>query len=122
LHVYYVPIIPLEPLTPDYIYGRAIWTYLAAIVYAFAGVLLLIGKKTRAAATWLAVTALFVELVVYIPIAVVERASLDNGLNLWADALMFCGVLLLLAGAMPREEEAVGAFDQIGQRSQTTVR
>jgi uncharacterized membrane protein YphA (DoxX/SURF4 family) len=121
LHAYYVPIIPLEPLTPDYIYGRAIWTYLAAIVYAFAGVLLLVGKKTRAAATWAAVTALFVELVVYMPIAVVERASLDKGLNLWVDALMFCGVLLLLAGAMPREKRVAGSFDKICERSQTTV-
>jgi len=51
---------------------------------------LLVGKKIHAAATWLGLTALFVELVVYAPIAVVERASLDKGLDLWADALMFC--------------------------------
>jgi len=44
-----------------------------------------------------------VELVVYVPIAIVERASLDNGLNYMADTLMFCGTVLLLAGAMPRE-------------------
>lgn len=44
----------------------------------------------------------FIELVVYVPIGVVERASLDNGLNYVADTLMFCGAVLLLAGAMPR--------------------
>jgi hypothetical protein len=33
----------------------------------------------------------------------VERASLNNGLNYLADTLMFCGAVLLLAGAMPRE-------------------
>jgi len=103
LHADHVPSIPLEPLTPEYIYGHAIWTYLTAVVFAVAGILLLVGKKTRAAATALGLTALFVELVVYLPIGVVERASLDNGLNLWADALMFCGALLLLARAMPRE-------------------
>jgi hypothetical protein len=48
-------------------------------------------------------TVLLVVLVVYVPIGAVERASLDNGLNFLADTLMFCGAVLLLAGAMPRE-------------------
>lgn len=103
LHGNHVPGIPLEPLTPGYIYGHAIWAYLAAVVYAVAGTLLLVGKKTRAAATWLGLTVLFVELVVYVPIGVVERASLNKGLNYVADTLMFCGAVLLLAGAVPRE-------------------
>jgi uncharacterized membrane protein len=99
----HVPGIPLKPVTPEWIYGHAIWTYLAAVVYAFAGTLLLVGRKTRAAATWLGLTVLFVELVVYVPIGIVERASLNNGINYVADTLMFCGAVLLLAGAMPRE-------------------
>ncbi len=103
LHGDHVPGIPLEPLIPAYIYGHATWTYLAAVVYAIAGILLLIGKKTRTAATWLGLTVFLVELVVYVPIGVVERASLDNGLNYVFDTLMFCGAVLLLAGAMPRE-------------------
>jgi hypothetical protein len=37
-----------------------------------------------------------------VPIAIAERASLDNGLNYLGDTLMFCGDLLLLASAMPR--------------------
>ena len=44
-----------------------------------------------------------VELVVYAPIGIVERASLNNGLNYVGDTLMFCGAVLLIAGAMPRE-------------------
>jgi uncharacterized membrane protein YphA (DoxX/SURF4 family) len=103
MHGNYVPGIPLERTTPGYIYGHAVWTYLAAVVYAVAGTLLFAGKKTRAAATWLGLTVLFVELVVYVPIGVVERASLGNGLNYVADTLMFCGAILLLAGAMPRQ-------------------
>jgi uncharacterized membrane protein YphA (DoxX/SURF4 family) len=104
MHGDHVPGVPLEPLTPTWIYGHAIWTYMAAAVYFVAGILLLVGKKTRAAATWVGVTVLFVELVVYVPIAVVERASLDKGFNYLGDTLMFCGTVLLLAGAMPREE------------------
>ncbi|MGH9716458.1 MAG: hypothetical protein ACRD4R_07000 [Candidatus Acidiferrales bacterium] len=102
-HGNYVAGIPLDRLTPTWIDGHAVWTYVAAAAYAVAGILLLIGKKTRAAAAWLGLTVLFVELVVYVPIAVVGLTSLDNGLNYMADTLMYCGAVLLLAGAMPRE-------------------
>jgi uncharacterized membrane protein YphA (DoxX/SURF4 family) len=104
LHGDHVPGVPLEPLTPAYIHGHGIWTYVAAVGYAVGGVLLLVGKKTRAAATLVGLTVLVVELFVYVPIGVVERASLDNGLNFVLDTLMFCGAVFLLAGAMPREE------------------
>jgi uncharacterized membrane protein YphA (DoxX/SURF4 family) len=114
----HVPGVPLEPLTPTYVYGHAIWTYLAAVVYALAGILLVVGKKTRAAATWLGLTVLFVELVVYVPIAVVERASLDNGLNYLGDTLMYCGAVLLLAGALPRKaQEQEPSADQLYQET-----
>lgn len=109
MHGNHVPGVPLEPVTPEYIYGHALWTYLAAVVYAVAGTLLLASRKTRAAATWLGLTVLFLELVVYAPIGVVERASIDNGLNYVADTLMFCGAVLLLARAMPREARAARA-------------
>ncbi len=104
MHGDHVPGVPLEPLTPTWIFGHALWTYVAATGYAIGGIFLLIGRKTRAAATWIGLTVLFVEIVVYVPIAIVERASLDKGLNYFADTLMFCGTVLLLAGAMPREE------------------
>ena len=103
VHGHHVPGVPLEPLTPAWIFGHALWTYLAAAVYAVTGALLLVGRKTRAAAAWLGLTVLLVELAVYVPIAVVERASLDNGLNYLADTLMFGGAVLLLAGAMPHQ-------------------
>jgi uncharacterized membrane protein len=100
MHGRYVPGIPLRLLTPDYIFGHAVWTYLAALAYAVTGILLVARKHTRAAATWLGAAVLFVELVVYVPMAVVERSSL-KGLNFLADTLMFCGAVLLVARAMP---------------------
>jgi len=103
LHGDHVPGVPLKPLTPDYIYGHAIWTYVAAAAYVVTSVLLLVGRKTRAAATWLGLTVLFVVLVVYVPIGIVERASLARGLNYVLDTLMYCGAILLVAGAMPRD-------------------
>jgi uncharacterized membrane protein len=104
VHADHVPGVPLRPLTPTYVYGHAVWPYVAAAAYAVASILLLIGRKTRAAATLLGVAVLFVELVVYVPIGIVERASLNRGLNFVFDTLMYGGAVLLLAGAMPREK------------------
>lgn len=103
LHGDHVAGIPLNRVTPDWIWGHALWTYGAAAVYAVAGTMLLLGKRTRVAATCLGLTVLVVELAVYVPIGIVDRASLDGGLNYVGDTLMYCGTLLLVAGAMRRE-------------------
>src|SRR5215469_4613068 len=58
MHGNYVPGIPLNRVTPEWIHGHAIWTYLTALVYAVAGILLLVGKKTHAAAMWIGLAAL----------------------------------------------------------------
>lgn len=112
LHGDHVPGVPLKPFTPEYVYGHVIWTYLAAVVYAVAGIALLLGNKTRASAAWIGLTVLFVVLVFYVPIGVVERASLNNGLNCVFDTLMFCGTVLLRAGAMPRQAPRESWGDQ----------
>jgi len=115
-HGDHVPGIPLTLMTPQYVYGHAVWTYLVAAVYAVAGILLLVGKKTRTAATWVGLTVLSVVLVVYVPIGVVNRASL-TGINYLGDTLMYCGAVLLLAGAMPREaSRRESSVDQWSQK------
>jgi hypothetical protein len=63
---------------------------------------LLIGKKTRATASWVGATVLFGVFVVYVPFGIAERANIE-GFNYLADTLMYCGAVLMLAGAMPRE-------------------
>ena len=45
MHGDHVPGVPLEPLTPAWIFGHAIWTYVAAVVYAVAGILLLLARR-----------------------------------------------------------------------------
>jgi uncharacterized membrane protein len=111
LHADCVPAVPLERVTPTWIWGHTMWAYVAAIAYAVTGALLLIGKKTHAAATWLGLTVLVVEIAVYAPIGWAGRASLGDGLNYVMDTLMFCGTVLLLAGALPgkrRVSESAG--------------
>ncbi len=102
LHADHVPGIPLQKVTPTWLFGHAAWTYVVAAIYAVAVVFLLFGIKARAATIWLATTVLVLELAVYVPIAIVERTTLE-GFNYLADTLMFCGTLLLLARALPSE-------------------
>jgi uncharacterized membrane protein len=104
LHADCVPAVPLERVTPTWIWGHTMWAYVAAVAYVVTGAMLLIGKKTRAAATWLGLTVLVVELAVYVPIGWAGRASLGDGLNYVMDTMMFLGTALLLAGAMPGRE------------------
>jgi uncharacterized membrane protein YphA (DoxX/SURF4 family) len=106
LHADCVPAVPLERVTPTWIWGHTMWAYVAAVAYVVTGALLLIGKKTRAAATWLGLTVLVVEIAVYAPIGWAGRASLGDGLNYVMDTLMFCGTVLLLAGALPGKRQA----------------
>ncbi|HUM11840.1 MAG TPA: hypothetical protein VLT82_12895 [Myxococcaceae bacterium] len=113
MHGDHVPAVPLNRLTPEYVPGHALWTYLTALVDVLAGSLLFAGKRTREAATWIGLTVLLVVLTVYVPIAVADRASL-SGLNYLADTLMFCGSLLLLAAVMPRKDgQAASSATQV---------
>jgi uncharacterized membrane protein YphA (DoxX/SURF4 family)/uncharacterized membrane protein len=101
-HADYVPALPLELLTPTRIPAHTLWTYFTAAVFAVTGIMLLVGKKTRFAAAITGLSILVVELAVYVPIAWWERASLE-GLNYLYDTLMYCGAVLMLAAAMPRD-------------------
>jgi uncharacterized membrane protein YphA (DoxX/SURF4 family) len=107
LHADHVPGIPLELVPPAWIHGHVLVTYLTAAVYAIAGPLLLIGWKPRAAATAIGAIVLFGIVAVYLPLGIVERASMELGVNYPMDTLMFCGTVLMLAAAMPRS----GAID-----------
>ncbi|HKS80018.1 MAG TPA: hypothetical protein VJR23_00805 [Candidatus Acidoferrales bacterium] len=101
LHADHVPALPLEMLTPAWIPAHTFWTYLTAAAFVPTGIMLLLGKKTRLAAALIGLAILLVELIVYVPIGVSERAVLE-GLNYLYDTLMFCGAVLLLASAMPK--------------------
>ena len=99
-HGDHVPGVPLDLLTPTYVVGHAVWTYVAGVVYAVTGMLLLANRHARAAATWLGATVLFVVVVVYLPFLIEDHASLQ-AFNFFADTLMFGGAVLLTA-APPR--------------------
>lgn len=99
-HPAYAPGVPLNKLTPSWIPGHSLWGYLTGVIYMAAGACLLINKRARVAATWLGVWALFLVVIICVPIMIENLSSIASGLNYPADTLMFSGALLCLAGSL----------------------
>jgi uncharacterized membrane protein len=104
LHPDFAPGVPLQKTTPIWIPLHLFWAYLAGIVLLATGASLLINKKSRLAATYLGLTILLIVVVIYLPILVSIPADIGNGLNYFADTLLFSGTALLLADALPKED------------------
>jgi len=102
LHPEYVPAIPLQKLTPDWIPGRIFLSYFVGVILILAGVCLLANKKTLLAATALGLTILLTVLWIYLPMLLVAPTDVVV-LNFFFDTLLFCGAVLLLANAMDKE-------------------
>jgi uncharacterized membrane protein len=103
LHPDFAPGVPLAKLTPTWIPLRLFWSYLAGAVLFAAGASILVNKKARSAATYLGIAVLLIVLVIYLPIEVSIPADIGNGLNYFADTLLFCGAAFVLADALPKE-------------------
>jgi uncharacterized membrane protein YphA (DoxX/SURF4 family) len=106
LHPLGLPGVPLEKQMPAWIPARAFIDYLTGAFLVVAGICFLMARKTRMAATYLAtyLGAWIVLLVVAIYGPVLVGAMADpstgakvEGLNYFADTLLFGGVILSLA-------------------------
>ena len=103
LHPDVVPGIPLERQTPGWIPGRIFWAYLAGVVFLVVGGGLLLKRHARRGALGLGIMVLILIVAVYLPIWGASLSSIQDGLNYFADTLMFAGAALLLAEALPKE-------------------
>jgi uncharacterized membrane protein len=113
LHPEYVPGIPLQKLTPEWIPGRIFLSYFVGVILILAGVCLLVNKKTRLAATALGLTILLTVLWIYLPMLLAAPTDVV-ALNFLFDTLLFCGATLLLANAMDKET-AVARVHAVGR-------
>ena len=102
LHPEYVPGVPLQKLTPEWIPGRIFLSYFVGVILILAGVCLLVNKKARTAATSLGLTILLTVLWIYLPMLLAAPTDVV-ALNFFFDTLLFCGAILLLANAMDKE-------------------
>lgn len=91
----FVPGIPLQKLTPDWIPGRIFLSYFVGVILIVAGVCLLVNKKTRMAATTLGLAILLTVLWIYLPMLLAAPTDVV-ALNYFFDILLFCGTILLL--------------------------
>jgi hypothetical protein len=101
--------VPLEKPMPAWIPAPAIIGYLTAAILLVCGILILLAKKTRLAAMYLGTWILLLVVFVYGPILITSlmdpsTAVKVEGLNYFADTLLFAGSILALAGATPRSE------------------
>jgi uncharacterized membrane protein len=101
--------VPLQKLTPVWIPGRLLIGYLTGAILLVAGTSILLGKKTRMAATYLGTWIVLLVVFIYGPILIValrdpNTAVKVEGINYFADTLLFAGAILALARATPRTD------------------
>jgi uncharacterized membrane protein len=104
-----VPGVPLEKLIPAWIPGHMLISYATGVILLVAGVCILLAKKTRMAATYLGTWVVLLVLFIYGPILIAALANPSTdvkveGINYFADTLLFAGVILALARATPRTD------------------
>jgi uncharacterized membrane protein len=104
LHPEYVPGVPLNKLTPDWIPGRIFLSYLVGVILILAGICLLVNKKTRLAAISLGLTILLTVLWIYLPMLLAAPKDVV-ALNFFFDTLLFSGAILLLANPIDNEQD-----------------
>ena len=109
LHPAGCPGVPLEKLTPAWIPGRLVIGYLTGALLLVAGACFLLARKTRMAATYLGTWLVLLVLFIYTPILIAQlsdpnTAAKVEGINYFADTLLFAGAILALASATPRTD------------------
>lgn len=102
LHPLGLPGVPLEKLMPTWVPARPFIDYLTGAFLIVAGVCFLLARKTRVAATYLGAWIVLLVVVIYGPVLIGALADPSTavkveGLNYFADTLLFAGVILSLA-------------------------
>ena len=110
LHPFGVPVVPLEKQMPVWIPARAVIDYVTGAFLIAGGVCFLLARKTRVAATYLGTWILFLVVVYYGPMLIAALANPSagvklEGLNYFADTLLFGATILSLASANDRLSE-----------------
>src|SRR5258707_15692157 len=107
LHPLGLPGVPLQKQMPAWIPGRMLIDYVTGAALLVAGGSVLLPRKTRSVAACVGVWLLLMVLVIYGPVMIGAlsdpRIHVEvEGVNYFADTLLFAGVILALACAAPR--------------------
>lgn len=109
LHPAACPGVPLAKLMPAWIPARMLFGYLTGTILLVAGGCILLARKMWTAATCLGTWLVLLVLFIYGPILISQMsdpsaAAQVEGINYFADTLLFAGAILALASATPRGE------------------
>ncbi len=111
LHATGLPGVPLRRQMPTWVPGRALIDYATGAALLVAGGSVLLGRKTRAVATCLGGWILLLVLVIYGPVLIAALSEPGTpakveGINYFADTLLFAGAIVALARATPPSDVA----------------
>jgi uncharacterized membrane protein len=109
LHATGLPGVPLKKQLPTWIPGRMLIDYVTGAALLVAGGSILLNRKTRTVSTYLGGWILLMVLVIYGPVLIVAlsepgAAVKVEGINYFADTLLFAGAILAMAKATLRSD------------------
>ena len=107
LHPTGLPGVPLQKQMPLWVPGRMFIDYVTGAALLVVAGSVLLNRKTRTVATCVGGWILLMVLVIYGPVLIVAlsdpgTAIKVEGINYFADTMLFAGVILALASATPR--------------------
>lgn len=109
LHPTGLPVVPLVRQMPAWIAGRLLIDYMTGAALLVAGGSILLRRKTRSVATCVGGLILLLVLVIYGPVLIVALSEPGigtkvEGINYFADTLLFGGAILSVAKAAPKSD------------------
>ncbi len=112
LHATGLPGVPLQKQMPTWVPERVLIDYVTGAALLVTAGSILLNRKTRTVATCVGGWILLLVLVIYGPVLILALSEPGigvkiEGINYFADTLLFAGVILALASASPRSD-AVG--------------
>jgi uncharacterized membrane protein YphA (DoxX/SURF4 family) len=116
LHPMALPGVPLQREIPTWVPGRVLIDYLTGAALLLTGASVLLPRKTRTVAACLGGWLLLTLLIIYVPVMIGALSDPNievqvEGINYFADTLLFTGVILALASAGPRAD-VVGSIGE----------
>jgi uncharacterized membrane protein len=104
-----LPGVPLQREMPTWVPARMLIDYVTGAALLAAGVSILLNKKARTVAAAVGGWILLTIVVIYVPVMIGALATPDigakiEGINYFADTLLFAGVILAAASAAPRSD------------------
>jgi hypothetical protein len=114
LHPLGLPGVPLQKEMAAWIPGRVLIDYVTGAALLVAGGSILLGRKTRTVATCVGGWILLTVLIIYLPVMISALSDPGlgvqvEGINYFADTLLFAGVILVTSRAAVRADLAASA-------------